>query len=212
MINNTLKIWLVDDHLLFRTGFKTLLSRIDGVEVSFEASNGYEFLTKLNSEKPDIVFMDISMPKVDGVEATQKAINIYPDINIIILSMFGERDYYTRLVDLGVKGFLLKSCNFQEIEQALESVGNGDFYFSQELLNMTSTQDIKTTLLEELSEREKEILIKVCDGASNQEIADQLFISKRTVEKHRANLMLKTNCNNTASLVVFAVKNGFYNV
>lgn len=212
MINKTLKIWLVDDHLLFRTGFKTLLSRIDGVEVSFEASNGYEFLTKLNSEKPDIVFMDISMPKVDGVEATQKAINIYPDINIIILSMFGERDYYTRLVDLGVKGFLLKSCNFQEIEQALESVGNGDFYFSQELLNMTSTQDIKTTLLEELSEREKEILIKVCDGASNQEIADQLFISKRTVEKHRANLMLKTNCNNTASLVVFAVKNGFYNV
>ena len=212
MINKTLKIWLVDDHLLFRTGFKTLLSRIDGVEVSFEASNGYEFLTKLNSEKPDIVFMDISMPKVDGVEATQKAINIYPDINIIILSMFGERDYYTRLVDLGVKGFLLKSCNFQEIEQALESVGNGDFYFSQELLNITSTQDIKTTLLEELSEREKEILIKVCDGASNQEIADQLFISKRTVEKHRANLMLKTNCNNTASLVVFAVKNGFYNV
>lgn len=212
MINKTLKIWLVDDHLLFRTGFKTLLSRIDGVEVSFEASNGYEFLSKLNSEKPDIVFMDISMPKVDGVEATQKAINIYPDINIIILSMFGERDYYTRLVDLGVKGFLLKSCNFQEIEQALESVGNGDFYFSQELLNITSTQDIKTTLLEELSEREKEILIKVCDGASNQEIADQLFISKRTVEKHRANLMLKTNCNNTASLVVFAVKNGFYNV
>lgn len=212
MTNDKLNIWLIDDHLLFRAGFKTLLSRLENTVVTFEASNGADFIAQLNIAKPDIVFLDISMPKVDGVEATQKALSLSPDLNIIILSMFGERDYYTKLAELGVKGFLLKSCAFYEVEQAIASVSEGDYFFSQELLQLTSSATNRNNQHDELSEREKEILVKICDGASNQEIAEQLFISKRTVEKHRANIMLKTSCNNTASLVIFAIKNGFYNV
>lgn len=212
MTNDKLNIWLIDDHLLFRAGFKTLLSRLENTVVTFEASNGADFIAQLNIDKPDIVFLDISMPKVDGVEATQKALSLSPDLNIIILSMFGERDYYTKLAELGVKGFLLKSCAFYEVEQAIASVSEGDYFFSQELLQLTSSATNRNNQHDDLSEREKEILVKICDGASNQEIAEQLFISKRTVEKHRANIMLKTSCNNTASLVIFAIKNGFYNV
>lgn len=213
MTNNTLKIWLIDDHSLFRTGFKTLLSQIDNVKVTFEASNGSLFLEQLNNEQPDLVFLDISMPNIDGITATQIALNKYPNINIIILSMFGEREYYTKLVEHGIKGFLLKSCDFNEVVLAIESVRNGDFYFSQELLSHPSFKDNnKPNDYEELSERERKILSYICDGKSNQEIGEKLFISKRTVEKHRANLMLKTNCSNTASLVVFAVKNGLYTI
>lgn len=213
MTNNALKIWLIDDHSLFRTGFKTLLSQIDNVKVTFEASNGSLFLEQLNKEQPDLVFLDISMPNIDGITATQIALNKYPNINIIILSMFGEREYYTKLVEHGIKGFLLKSCDFNEVVLAIESVRNGDFYFSQELLSHPSFKDNnKPNDYEELSEREREILSYICDGKSNQEIGEKLFISKRTVEKHRANLMLKTNCSNTASLVVFAVKKGLYTI
>lgn len=214
MINNCQNIWLIDDHQLFRAGFKTLLSRLQGFKVTFEANNGADFLKQLKVEQPDIVFLDILMPEIDGIEATQKAINEYPDIKIIILSMFGEQEYYTKLVDLGIKGFLLKSCDFKEVEMAIDTVKQGDYYFSQELLQQMvfNTNNKSRSDIDEISDREKDILTEICNGASSQEIADKLFISKRTVEKHRANLMLKTGCSNTASLVIFAVKNGLYDV
>lgn len=212
-MKDNVKVWLVDDHQLFRAGFRTLLTRVPGLDVGFEASDGAEFLRKLKDERPDLVFLDISMPEVDGVSATQTALAMYPDLKIVILSMFGEKEYYTKLVELGVRGFLLKSCDFKEVEMAVEAIVSGDFYFSQELLQQMVFKggNAKPAAnYEELSEREKDILVEICGGASNQEIADKLFISKRTVEKHRANLMVKTGCSNTASLVVFAVKNGLY--
>lgn len=206
-----MNIWLVDDHQLFRAGFKTLLCRLRDAHVTFEASDGQEFIDHLVVAKPDVVFMDIAMPNLDGVKSTEMALAAYPDIKIIILSMFGEREYYTKLVDLGIRGFLLKSCDFKEVEMALEAVKNGDYYFSQELLQqmvfMPQTQQDN-----DLSQREKDVLTEICNGMSNQDIAEKLFISKRTVEKHRANIMLKTGCGNTASLVVFAVKNGLYRI
>ncbi|MCQ2216124.1 MAG: response regulator transcription factor [Bacteroidales bacterium] len=206
-------IWLVDDHQLFRTGFRTLLQRIEGVRVTFEASDGEEFLKKLEEveKQPDIVFMDISMPKMNGLLATEAALSLVPDVNIIILSMFGEREYYSKLVDKGIKGFLLKSCDFSEVEKAIKAISVGDMYFSEELLAQISVQNNTTPSVDEmLSERELDVLALICSGESNQEIADHLYISKRTVEKHRANLMVKTGCGNTASLVVYAVKEGLY--
>lgn len=212
MTNDVMNIWLVDDHQLFRAGFRTLLSRLPHVNVSYEASDGAEFLARLNIEKPDLVFLDISMPKVDGITATQQAMQLDPDIRIVILSMFGEKEYYTKLVDMGVKGFLLKSCDFQEVELAIDAIRGGDLYFSQELLNQMVNSSSSKSPQDELSDREMDVLVEICGGSSNQDIADKLFISKRTVEKHRASLMMKTGCSNTASLVIYAVKNGLYTV
>lgn len=207
-----MNIWLVDDHHLFRAGFKTLLCRLRDANVTFEASNGQEFIDHLVTPRPDIVFMDIAMPVMDGVQATEEALSRFPDLKIIILSMYGEKEYYTRLVDLGICGFLLKSCDFKEVEMAIEAVRNGEYYFSQELLQQMVFQSSASQPDYDLSQRERDILVEICNGESNQEIADRLFISKRTVEKHRANIMMKTGCGNTASLVVFAVKNGFYRI
>lgn len=214
--NKPTSIWLVDDHQLFRAGFKTLLNRLPSVHVNFEASDGAEFLAHLNTEKPDLVFLDISMPNIDGIAATQKALSIDPDLKIVILSMFGEREYYTKLVDLGIRGFLLKSCDFKEVEMAIKAIiDDGEFYFSQELLQQMVYNPSSSKvgqLICDISEREKDVLTEICNGLSSQEISEKLFISKRTVEKHRASLIIKTGCANTAALVVFAVKNGFYSV
>lgn len=204
------KTWLVDDHQLFRAGFKTLLNRTGKVVVEHELSDGAEFLEQLMVSRPDLVFLDISMPSMDGYEAAMKALTMYPDINIIVLSMYGDYEYYARMSRLGVKGYLLKSADFKEVEIAIDAVLNGKCYFSQELMQMVVQHHgvgDYYSVCPDISDREKEVLTEICNGLSSSEIAEKLFISKRTVEKHRANLMEKTGCSNTASLVMFAVKN-----
>ncbi len=205
------KTWLVDDHKLFRAGFKTLLNRIGHIVVEHELSNGADFVDLLKHEKPDLVFLDISMPVMDGSEAAEKALSLYPDLKIIVLSMYGDYDYFARMSKLGVKGYLLKSADFKEVEMAIDAVLDNRCYYAPELVQIiVHQQDEKMSheTLSDLSEREIEVLLEICNGLSSQEIADKLFISKRTVEKHRANLMLKTDCANSASLVMYAVKNG----
>ena len=207
------KIILVDDHTLFRNGLKLLITNTPNFRVIAEASNGKEFIDLLSKEeKPDVVLLDIAMPEMDGIEAAAIALEKYPDLPIITLSMYGEEDYYFKMVSLGVKGFLLKNSDIHEVCSALESVVEGGTYFSQELLfnlvsNLRSSSLAGTEDNSMLSERELEILLLICKGFSNQEIADELFISKRTVDKHRANILSKTNCKNTANLVVYAIKN-----
>lgn len=203
-------IIIADDHQLFRNGLKILLDSFPDFEVIGEASNGEEFLKLLKSVKADVALMDINMPEMDGIEATKKGIKLSPEISIIALSMYGEEEYYYKMVDAGAKGFLLKDSDISEVRDAILTVVKGGSYFSQELLYHV-IQKIKHREHESksanLSKREKEILIKICEGLSNQEIAETLFISKRTVDKHRANLLGKTNSKNTASLILFAIKN-----
>ncbi len=205
-----IKILITDDHQLFRNGLKILLNSFPDFEVTGEASNGEEFLKLIQSVSADIALMDINMPELDGIEATRRGLKIVPSINIIALSMYGEEDYYYRMVDAGAKGFLLKDSDISEVREAILTVMKGGSYFSQELLYHV-IQKIKHREQESkaanLSRREKEILARICEGLSNQEIADTLFISKRTVDKHRANLLGKTNSKNTASLILFAIKN-----
>ncbi|HOB84381.1 MAG TPA: response regulator transcription factor [Bacteroidales bacterium] len=205
-----IKIIIIDDHQLFRNGLKILLNSFPDFEVTGEASNGEEFLKLIQSVSADIALMDINMPELDGIEATKRGLKIVPSINIIALSMYGEEDYYYRMVDAGAKGFLLKDSDISEVREAILTVMKGGSYFSQELLYHV-IQKIKHREQESkaanLSRREKEILARICEGLSNQEIADTLFISKRTVDKHRANLLGKTNSKNTASLILFAIKN-----
>jgi DNA-binding NarL/FixJ family response regulator len=205
-----IKIIITDDHQLFRNGLKILLNAFPEFEVIGEASNGEEFLQILQNTQADIALMDINMPEMDGIEATRKGLKINPDIQIIALSMYGEEEYYYKMVDAGAKGFLVKDSDISEVKEAILTVRKGGSYFSQELLYHV-IQKIKHRENENksanLSKREKEILFKICEGLSNQEIAESLFISKRTVDKHRANLLGKTNSKNTASLILFAIRN-----
>lgn len=210
---NPCRVLIVDDHALFRSGLKLLLCSTDKYEVVGEASSGVEMLKMLESEQPDVVLLDIAMPDMDGIEAATRAVELYPDLRIITLSMYGEQEYYFKMVGLGVKGFLLKNSDINEVFSAIDSVFEGGSYFSQELLfnlvsNMRSSGELKDEDDETtLSGRELEILILICKGLTNNEIADSLFISKRTVDKHRANILEKTQCKNTANLVVYAIKN-----
>ncbi|HLP72520.1 MAG TPA: response regulator transcription factor [Bacteroidales bacterium] len=205
-----IKIIIVDDHQLFRNGLKILLDAFPEFEVIAGASSGNDLLEIIKNTRADVALMDINMPEMDGIEATRKALKIDPDLNVIALSMYSEEEYYYKMVDTGAKGFILKDSDISEVREAILTVVKGGTYFSQELLYHV-IQKIKHRENESksasLSKREKEILLKICEGFSNQEIAESLFISKRTVDKHRANLLGKTNSKNTASLILFAIKN-----
>jgi DNA-binding NarL/FixJ family response regulator len=206
-----IKIVIVDDHSLFRNGMKLLLTNAGNFSIIAEASNGKEFIELLKTTLPDIVLMDIDMPEMDGIEATSKALEINPDLKIIGLSMYGEEEYYYKMIEAGVSGFLLKNSDINEVKTAITSVFDGGKYFSQELL-YNVVRNIKTSqtnqeVVENLSERELEVLKQICIGLPNHEIAENLHISKRTVDKHRANLLDKTNSKNTAHLVMYAIKN-----
>ena len=206
------KIALVDDHTLFRTGMRGLLVQRDDYEVVADVGSGEEFLALLPDLDVDVVFMDISMQGIDGCETTRRALSMRPDLRIITLSMYGDDHYYTLMVESGASGFLLKDSDIEEVYNAIDSVQSGDSYFSSALLgSLTRNMSMSTIDIpkdeDALSDREIEILVEVCRGLSNQEIADKLFISKRTVDKHRANILEKTGCKNTANLVVYAIKN-----
>ena len=208
-----LKLYLVDDHKLFREGLKLLLSTQDFVKHIYEASNGREFIENLQLTECDVVLMDIEMPEMNGIEATREALHLHPELKIIVLSMYGDEQYYYQMIDAGAKGFMLKNTGIENVIKGIQKVAAGENFFSEELLfnilnnmrdNSKTTADVPDN---ELSDREMEILYHVCKGESNQEIAEALFISKRTVDKHRANLLSKTGCRNTAALVMYAIKN-----
>ena len=211
-MTRNVKIALVDDHTLFRTGLSGLLSQRDDFEVVADVGSGEEFLALLPTIDVDVVFMDISMPGMDGAEATRRALQMRPDLRIVTLSMYGDDHYYTLMMECGASGFLLKDSDIDEVYAAVDTTMAGDSYFSSALLgSLTRNMSRLAVGVEEdddaLSDREIEILVEVCRGLSNQEIADKLFISKRTVDKHRANIFEKTGCRNTANLVVYAIKN-----
>ena len=212
-----IRIALVDDHTLFRRGLKMLLASCPDFEVVAEASSGEEFLELLDAARPDVVFMDYSMGGINGAETTERALARVPDLKVISLTMFGDNAYYSRMAAAGAKGFLLKDSEFDEVVEAVNTVCDGGTYFSALLLESISqslrvTQSAGSDGQDALSDREIEILVGICQGLSTQEIADKHFISKRTVDKHRANILEKSGCKNTASLVVYAIKNGLVEV
>ncbi len=205
------KIIIVDDHRLFRTGLKFIVNEMEGVEVVAEAANGQEFLDLLDIIKPDLVLMDISMPVLNGVDATQIALKKYPHLAILVLSMFGEDAYYNSMIELGVKGFILKDADNEELMNGIKTILAGGTFFSQELLlSLIKSKTENPTI--NFTKREREILILICKGFSNSQISDHLNISQRTVERHRSNLLLKTESSNSISLVVYAIKNNIVKI
>jgi DNA-binding NarL/FixJ family response regulator len=206
-----LNLMIVDDHKLFREGLKLLLKSLEEVGEVWEAADGEIFLQMIRDCHPDLVLMDIEMPKVNGIDASARALEQFPDMKIIALSMFGDEEYFQKMVDAGVCGFLMKNSEFSEVKRAIQNVVQGNNYFTEEILyKLVNRFRSRVTLPEPqvvLSDREQEVLLLICKGFSNQEIADQLFISKRTVDHHRASLLTKTNTRNAASLVIYAIKN-----
>lgn len=197
---------LVDDHRLFRNGLKFILSEENDFEVVADVSNGLEFLNLIENYLPDVVLMDINMPEMNGIDATKQAMEKYPDLKILVLSMFGEEEYYNTMIDLGVKGFILKDVGNNELKEAIRKINDGGTFFSSELLlrlikNKPEIEHVS------LTSREHEVLKLICEGHSNHQISEMLFISQRTVERHRASLLEKTNSKNSISLVVNAIKN-----
>ena len=214
---DTIRIALVDDHALFRNGLKLLLDNTKNFKVVAEASNGREFVDQLTPDNaPDVVLMDISMPVLNGIDATREAMGIAPQMKVIALSMFGEDDYYYEMINAGAKGFLLKNSDISDVMNAIEQVVAGNNFFSQDILynvirNFQPRKELENADAN-FSKRELQVLKEICKGLSNQEIADSLFISKRTVDKHRSNLLSKTNSKNTANLIMYAIKNKIISV
>ncbi len=198
---------IVDDHKIFRESLTYVLESQANIKVIAQANNGLELLSTLKHTKPDIVLLDIEMPIMDGVEATREAIKLYPDLKILVLSMHKDEEFYSSMIDLGVKGFILKESDTQEVIKAVDEIVKGSLYFSQELL-LGLLKKRKDNVCLELTTREQEVLALIAKGLSNIEIGEKLFISARTVEKHRAELLLKTDSKNSVSLVVYAIKNG----
>jgi DNA-binding NarL/FixJ family response regulator len=212
-------IIVVDDHQIFRKGIVSLLSNENIGTIVGEASNGQEFLVLLAQNGiPDLVLMDIDMPKMNGEEATRLAVEKYPNIKIIALSMFGDEGHYYKMVNAGVKGFLLKNSDLSELECAITTVAGGETYFSNELLrkiisnhkfNSATPPKAESTLI---TGREQEVLLLICAGFTNEEIAEKLCISPTTVKGHRTHLLEKTECKNTASLIMYAIKHKMVDV
>ena len=201
-----IKIALVDDHALFRNGLRGLIDGKQGCRVVAESSDGAEFLENEEAMSADIVFMDIAMPTISGDKATIMALERNPNMRIISLSMFGDENYYSRMVEVGARGFLMKDSSIEEVFAAIKTVMAGEEYFCEEIMQNLSKALRRRDDAESLSEREIDVLLGICRGLSTQEIADSLFISKRTVDAHRANILEKTGSKNTASLVVYAIK------
>ncbi|HEY3370760.1 MAG TPA: response regulator transcription factor [Prolixibacteraceae bacterium] len=203
---------IVDDHLIFRQGLTSLLNSENIASVIGEASNGKEYLELLLHLKPDLVLMDIDMPHMNGMEATEKSLALMPELKIIAFTMFSDEEYYYKMIDLGVKGFILKSSGIHELENAIREVAMGESYFSNELLrkiinNLGRKSNVLPSENLGLTAREKEVLQQICLGLNNEEIANKLFISNTTVKSHRSNLLEKTRCKNTPALILYAIKN-----
>ena len=203
---------IVDDHLIFQQGLKAIIESEQIATVIGEASNGKEFIEILSHTQPDLVLMDIDMPQMNGMEATQKAIELMPDLKIIALTMFSDEDYYYKMIDLGVKGFILKTTGISEIEKAINDVMLGESYFSNELLrkiihNFSRNQVKNVYNNYDITLRELDVLKEICLGNTTDQIALKLNISPKTVKSHRSNLLEKTGCKNTPLLILFALKN-----
>lgn len=196
-----IKIFLVDDHRLFRDGLRRLLVSDGRFEVVGEASSGEEFMEKVEGLGADLplVFMDIDMPGMGGIEATRRAVDRWPGLRVVALSMHDQAEFYVPMMAAGAVDFLMKDSEFSEVVRvALAAAGRSEADPSCETARQSAAP---------LSDREAEVLTLICAGLSTQQIADRLFISKRTVDKHRANILEKTDCKNTASLVVYAMRN-----
>lgn len=206
MINKKYRVIIADDHSLFRQGLKLILTELNNIEVIADVPNGKELIEIAGILEPDLIIMDINMPFLNGIDASKILARDHPEIKILVVSMYGDEQYYNSVIENGVKGFILKDADNSELKTAVRDILNGKTYFSQELL-LRLIRNKQTPANINLTSREQEILELICQGLGTAEISAKLFLSDRTIENHKANLFAKTGCKNSLSLVIFAFKN-----
>lgn len=210
-MKNIISIAIVDDHKIFRTGLKVILNGISSFKVIGSYPDGKSLQQGLEVETPNVIFMDIKLPDENGIALTQMVKKKYPTVKVIALTMFGDIEYFNEMYDAGADGFLLKSTDAGELEKAVKEIVAGGTYFAKEFIGYLSLRpksNKELSLNINLSGREIEVLKLICEGYSNNEIAEKLFISTHTVDGHRRNLISKTGVKNAPNLVLFALKNG----
>lgn len=215
-MDNIIKIVLADDEELFRKGIYFLLQREKNIEVVFEASNGAEIIDYLKTcgTQPDIILMDLKMPGINGVEATKIIHKEFSDVKIIALTSYNTKSFIANMINVGAVSYLVKNASPSEMVETINEVSKKGFYYNDIVLEviqddiLSGNKSNKSAFDDEfLTNREREVLTLICQQLSTNEIAEKLFISSRTVEGHRTNLMLKTESKNIAGLVVYAIQN-----
>ncbi|MGD8406804.1 MAG: response regulator transcription factor [Anaerolineales bacterium] len=224
---DTIKLMLVDDHDVVRTGLRSFLETQPGFEVIAEAKNGLQALEKAKQSQPDIVLMDITMPDMDGIEATLKLKDLYPDCQVLVLTVHADKQYFMKMLEAGASGYITKQAAADELIAAIQAVANGHVYLQpalarwlledyQQLVKTAGTaspnkideQNKNAVALDTLSERERQVLELVGEGLNNQDIGRKLGLSPKTIARHRERIMKKLNMHSRTELVKFAIKTG----
>ena len=212
------RVYIADDHTLFRKAMVNLIRTFSKVSEIKDAENGKELINLIKLEAPDVAIIDLQMPGMDGTEASELIIQKYPDVKIIILTMHDSEKYILHMMEMGVHAFLLKNTEPDELEKAIYSVIEKDFYHN-DLVASVLRKNVKEKkagkrpvfLQSELSDREKEVLTLICGELTMKEIGQKLFLSENTVRNHRVNIMEKVGVNNIVGLVKYAYETGLLN-
>lgn len=215
----SVRVAIADDHEPFRIGLMTMIGRSPGIQFVADATNGKELLSQLRETKPDVVFADIAMPVMDGIELTRQLAIHAPGINVIALSMFNDDHLIVDVLNAGAKGYLIKNASKQEMLDAIQAVYYNQTYYcrstSIKLARLIANKiyDPNHKVEKEIfSPREIEIIQLICQEMTNKEIGDKLCLSSRTVEGYRQKIADKTNSKTTAGIVIYAIRNGIYKI
>lgn len=207
----SIRVMLADDHILIREGIRQLLEYDSSIEVVGEASNGEQCLEMISKVRPQVLLLDINMPVKNGIDVLQEIRNRKIYVKVLILTVHNEVDYLLKAMDIGVDGYILKESDFTELKKAIDTVIAGETYIQPNLIPILNSRmvsrDKDKEKIEELTRREKEVLIEVANGKFNKEIADDLKISERTVKNHISSIFKKIDVSDRTQAAVFAIKN-----
>lgn len=209
----SIRVLIVDNHAMVRAGFRALLQSLDDIEVTGEAGDGREALRLVEEQQPDIVLMDIAMPEMNGLETTTRLKKEFPQVKVIILSMHANEEYVYQALRSGAMGYLLKDGGTSELELAIRAIANGETYLSPAISKHVITDYMRRVItesspLEQPTPRQREILQLIAQGKNTKEMAEALYISVKTVETHRMQLMERLNIHDVAGLVRYAIRTG----
>jgi DNA-binding NarL/FixJ family response regulator len=210
---STIQLVIADNHALVRAGFRSLVEELDGIEVIGEAENGRDVLQMVETLKPQIVLMDIAMPEMNGLEATARITREFPQVRVLILSMHANEEYVYQALRSGASGYLLKDSGTEELDLALRAIARGEIYLCPAVSKYVVSDYVRRlgqdqTPLDQITPRQREILQLIAEGKSTKDIAELLYISTKTVETHRTQLMDRLDIHDIAGLVRYAIRIG----